>query len=632
MKKSLILALACALGLTAAARSLNVAVGPVVYSFPAAEMGEALYNSATGFTIMERDFKPEDITAMYVDESDVEPGTVVVSYSATGAAVSVAGNVARLVDATVDGAHVAIVQSAETGDDTGEITYSLSGASSDGSFALDGSYKATIELRGLDLTSTRGAAMNINNGKRIAISAKSGTVNTLADAAGGSQKAALYCKGHLEFKGKGSLTVAGHTAHAISAKEYVELKNLSLTITSAIKDGINCGQYYLQESGSLAISGIGGDGVQVDFKDAENREPEDTGIITIAGGSVDIDITADACKGLKAEGDVLVSGGNIVITTSAKGVWDAEKAKTKASACIGADGKVEISGGTLTLSAGGSGGKGVSCDGNFVMSDGTLEVSTMGGVYAYVNGREYDGYTGNLDNLASDAKSSPKGVKADGDVLIDGGSIRVFTTGNGAEGIESKSTLTISDGIVFVKAYEDAINSSSHMYIRGGEITVISTNNDGLDSNGNLYIEGGTTMAFGGSSPECGIDANTEQGYSVIFTGGKLLAVGGGNSTPSGTASTQAYVSTSATATSGTVIALRSGSEELASFTVPEEYKASTSGSTRPGGNRPGGMGGSQILITCPGLTSGQSYTLTNGSSSTSVTATQRGSSSGRPW
>ena len=130
-------------------------------------------------------------------------------------------------------------------------------------------------------------------------------------------------------------------------------------------------------------------------------------------------------------------------------------------------------------------------------------------------------------------------MKADGNVTINGGNISVTTTGNGAEGIESKAVLTVSDGTLVVNSYDDGLNSSSHMYIKGGDITVVASGNDGIDSNGNLYISGGVIRAFGTSAPECGIDANEEDGYSVIFTGGTLLAVGGGNSVPSTAASTQ---------------------------------------------------------------------------------------------
>ena len=134
-----------------------------------------------------------------------------------------------------------------------------------------------------------------------------------------------------------------------------------------------------------------------------------------------------------------------------------------------------------------------------------------------------------------------------------------------------------------------------------------------------------TTMAFGGKSPECGIDANSEGGYSVYFTGGTLLAAGGGNSLPSSSssASTQPYISTSVSLSAGSTVTLSNGSTTLATFVVPENYSGGQSSSGQGGRpNAPGGMGGgSSLAITCPGLISGSSYTLKNGSSSTNVTA-----------
>ena len=292
-----------------------------------------------------------------------------------------------------------------------------------------------------------------------------------------------------------------------------------------------------------------------------------------------------------------------------------------------------IEGGTFTLTSTGSGGKGISCDSTFTFNGGDLTIKTSGGLFAYVNGTAYDNYTGNVDRLASDNKSSAKGIKVDGKVTINGGTINVTTTGYNSEGIESKDSLVVNGGTIVVNAYDDAINSSSHMIINGGTITVVASNNDGLDANGNLYINGGYIMAFGTSSPECGIDANEEEGYSVIFTGGTLLAVGGGNSVPSTSASTQAYVSGNGSLSAGNTVTLKNGSDTLATFTVPTGYKSSSGGNGgggRPGGG-PGGSGsGSSVLVTCPGLTSGSSYTLTCGSSSSTVSARLTGNSGGR--
>ena len=83
-----------------------------------------------------------------------------------------------------------------------EITYSLSGSSSNGSFYMDGDYKATLALNNLTLTNTNGAAIDIENGKRIAV-VLTGT-NTLTDSSNGNQNACFYIDGHPEFTGTGS--------------------------------------------------------------------------------------------------------------------------------------------------------------------------------------------------------------------------------------------------------------------------------------------------------------------------------------------------------------------------------------------------------------------------------------------
>lgn len=636
----------------AEAQTLNVVTGDITYAFPATQTGSMTYQNGETLTIMGKTFAFSDISKMYVDDSEVEDNTVSVSYNGTSATMTVAGNVAQYVTPKITNAHVSIVQSSEVSDDVcGEITYSLAGTSTDGEFTMDGSYKATVDLNGLTLTNPSGAPLNIQDGKRIALSVKKSTENTLTDATSGDWKGCIVCKGHLELKGKGTLNVYGNTAHGIYAKEYVEMKNCTVNILSAIKDGINCNQYFLMESGTLNISGIGDDGIQVSYKDDTDREAEDTGSITITGGTINITVTGTASKGLKAEGDINVADGTVTITTSGNGTWDSDDSKTKASSCISADGNIQIDGGTLSLTSTGAGGKGINGDGTLTINGGDITVSTTGGMYAYVNGKEYANYTGNTDNLNSDYKSSPKGMKIDGNVEINGGSINVTTTGYGAEGIESKAILTINDGTIVVNAYDDCINSSSHMYIKGGDITVVASDNDGLDSNGNMYISGGTIKAFGTKAPECGIDANEEDGYSVFFTGGTLLAVGGGNSVPSSSASTQAYVTSTMSVTANAEITLKNGSSTLASFTVPSTYSSSNNGGNSgfggragggpggnggqggPGGNSGGssGSGSSSVLISCPGLTSGSSYTMTSGSSSSTVTAVLKGSNGGRP-
>lgn len=630
---SLFLGLVLAIPGFISAQSLCLRQGNVTYSIPATELGEVICHNGSLFEITGHSFEASSINGMYVSQQTVENNTVLVEYNEAGADVTIAWNIYPYITATVDGGHVNLTQSADVDETTcGEITYVLSGSSDNASLLLEGSYKSTIELRGLNITNPDGAALDIQNGKRIAISAKNGTVNYLTDG-NGSQKGAIVCKGHLEFKGKGELTVTGNKSHAIYAKEYVEVKNLTLRIPSSKKDGINCTQYFLMESGTVDIQAPGDDGIQIDYKDAENREAEDTGSATIKGGSLNINITATAAKGVKTEGDILISGGEINIKTTANGYWDSAKSKTKASACLGSDGDINITDGSIDFTATGSGGKGMSCDGNLNINGGDIKILTSGGILAYVNGQEQHNYTGNTDRINSDYKSSPKGIKADGDINITAGTVYVKTTGNGAEGIESKNVLTISGGVIKCFTTDDCINSSSDMIIEGGDILVVSTGNDGLDANGNMFIKGGTVRAFGARAPECGIDVNEEEGKVLVLTGGYILGVGGNSSVPTTTASTQAYIfpTTSLAITASTTISVSSGDDSIVSFEVPAEYTSSTSSG---GGNRPPGGGGSgmRILVSTPEMVSGNSYRLTSGSSSTTATATLRSSGGNRPW
>lgn len=610
-------------------QSINFSNGNVVYNFPADIAGEMTFDGET-VTVNEKQFNLAEWKNIRVNDDICESNTVNITYTTSSATVMIAGNIAQYVDASIEGAHVSIVQSDLVADNTcGEITYILKGVAPDGSFSLTGSYKTTLELQGLTLNNPSGSVLNIQNGKRIALSAKNGTVNTLSDG-NGSQKGAIDCKGHLELKGKGELNVQGNKSHAIYAKEYVEIKNLSLNITGAIKDGINCSQYFLMESGTVKINNTADDAIQTSYKDDTNREAEDTGTITIKGGSITATITADAAKCLKADGNVVINGGTLDLTSNSNGMWDSSKSKTKASACIGADGDVTIGGGELNLKATGSGGKGISCDGVFTMNDGKLTVATTGGLLVYSNGTINHNYTSSADRIASDNKSSAKGVKADSGLVINNGEIYVTTATNNAEGLESKKNLEINGGTIFVKAYDDGINSSNDFRVNGGDLTVISIVGDGLDSNGNLYITGGYIRTMGSGGAEMGLDAATESGCAVYITGGTLFAFGGSNTYPTKSGSTQAFVKTTGAIKANTQIAVKSGTQELASFTVPAEYNTSTAKAPAygpgngPGGggwNPGGGSGNGSIMISCPQLTSGTSYTVVNDTTSTTTSA-----------
>ena len=559
-------------GIAATAQTLNVTMGNVTYQFPANQTGEMNFTGGSTLTVMGKTFTLSDITSMTTDETAVTDNLVSIVYDGTTAKVSVAGNVAQYVEATVSGAHVTIVQSNTAAVDDDEITYQLSGSSSDGSLTLDGSYKCTVSLAGVTLTNPGGAAINITNSKRIQLSAKKNTVNTLTDAAGGSQKACIYSKGQLQLQGNGTLNVAGYTKHAIKSGDYITVKNLTLNITAAAGDGINCEEYFQMKSGTVTISGVSDDGIQCDLGgtastgETTDHEDEDSGNIYLEGGTLNVTVTATAAKAVKSEGDMRVSGGDITCKTTGGGTWDTDDMKTKAAACMSADGNMTISGGTLTLTSTGAGGKGISVDGTLTVTDGTVNVNTSGNAVVASSSGTISTVSNSqqLDRYTSDYKSLPKGIKADGDININGGTLNVVTKGAGGEGIESKSTLTMTDGYVYASTADDGINCSSTMTISGGYIMVSSSGNDGLDANGNMNITGGNIFSVCAGGAEVGLDA-AEQ-YKLNITGGNIVAIGGfekGANVSGGTAKQAASY------TKGAWYALYNGSSTAFAFKVP---------------------------------------------------------------
>ena len=600
------------------AQTMHVQVGQVAYAFPAEQVGVMTYAVGSTVHIMDKVFALSDVDMMYVDGTEVVDNRIAVMYNGETASVSVAGNVAKYLTINVSGAHVNIAQSDDLAE---EITYSLSGSSADGEFYMSGSYKATVELNGLTLINktpvNSGAAVHIQNGKRIKVKVMDGTINTLEDCASGSQKGAFYVKGHPEFSKTGVLNVVGNLKHAIKSGEYIELKESTLNVNAAHGDGINCAQYFFMKSGTINIQGVTDDGIQCDIDDTvagstgetADHEDEDSGNIYLEGGIININTPGKAAKGIKSEGDLIVKAGTINITTTGHGEWDEEDVKTKAAACLSSDTRVVISGGTLTLTSTGAGGKGINCDAEFELSGGDVTIVTKGALYYHNGTTENTNYTGNTDNVNSDYYSSSKGVKADGKITITGGRIDVSTAGLNAEGIESKTSILISDGEVVVNSYDDAINvggDGTDLIIEGGYVYARALNNDGIDGNGNVYVKGGLVYAIGSRDPEVAIDANTEEGKKLYVQGGTIIAVG---KLESGASITGGICKQTTSWTAETWYALYNGSELVVAFKTPEKSSSSTGGNRPPGGGGgPGGSGGQALVVytsSSPTLTSG---------------------------
>ena len=260
--------------------------------------------------------------------SAIEDNTVEVIFNGTSATVNIANNISSYVtNQSGSSSHVKLVQSesfsginASADNEDGEIIYVLSGSTSNGEFYLEGAFKCTVELSGVSITNPSGPAINVQNGKRVSVSIKKSTTNTLTDGANEDYNGAFHSKGHTKFKGKGTLNVVGNSKHGIYSKEYLEIKNCNINITKAVKDGIHCKEYFFMESGNVSISGAGDDGIQVELSGNAStgtmpqHEEEDSGNFYMANGT--LTISDYEGKAIVADGTITYSGGNQNFDTS----------------------------------------------------------------------------------------------------------------------------------------------------------------------------------------------------------------------------------------------------------------------------------------------------------------------------
>ena len=479
----------------------------------------------------------------YVENNSFN-STVYINYN--GSTASYTGSVDG-VSISINNADVIVTSTAKG------VNYVLSGSSNDGMFKMasgDDNKKFQLTLNGVNIKNEDGPAINIQVGKRCYVTLADGTFNSLTDgtayaSSSEDQKATLFSEGELLFNGHGKLRVYSNTKNGICSDDYIMFRPGN--------------DIYVKSTSSNCIKSNDG--------------------IYIKGGVINCETSAQASKGLTTDSVFVMDGGRITAITTGQGEYDNNDNDVNGSAGIKADYAITVNGGELLCKSTGKGGKGISSDQEFHMKDGVVKVITTGTTYSYGN-----------------YKTKAKGIKADGNITIDGGSIMVRATGDsGSEGIESKKAITINSGSVEVYSYDDAINSAYDLTINGGYTYAFAINNDGLDANHNIYVKGGTTVAYGTSQPECGIDANEERGYTVYVTGGTLVGVGGGTSYPS-SASTQPSIVYGGSVSSGSTLALNNGDTNILSLEMGRSYNGSAC-----------------FLITSPSLKKGSAYTLYNG-------------------
>ena len=457
---------------------------------------------------------PGSTDTYYEDYVETYTPTTTIKIAYNGNSATVSGE-SEGVTVTKEGADVTVNSTVKN------IAYELSGTTSDGSFKIYSEKKFEVILNGVDIPNPTGAAIN-NQGKRMYVVVKDGTTNKLTDGSSYTMvdnedmKGTLFSEGKLAFSGSGTLSVYSNAKNGIVSDDYVFIRpNTNIYVKSTTNHGIKTN-----------------DGV------------------IIRGGVVNVEVSADAAKGINTDGFIQIEGGRVTAITSGGSSYDSEDKEYKGCAGIKSDSIFVISGGEVNVKSTGAGGKGLNSSQTMTITGGTIRAIAAGKNFSSGN-----------DDVAA------KAIKSAGDMTISGGDIMARSAAH--EAIETKGKLTVSAGSIGAYSSDDAINSAGVMTINGGYIFGYSTTNDGIDANGNLTVNGGVLIGCGATAPEEGIDVAERCTFSI--NGGTVIGIGGGSESIAG--SQQKAVLSGVTVNNGSYITVKDDSgNNIFAFKVPRAY------------------------------------------------------------
>lgn len=548
----------------------------------------------------------------------------------------------------IDGQNVTIIQAG---------TYQIAGTLDDGALIVESAENAkiTLVLGGVSIKNSTGAAIQIATADDVTIELSEGTTNVLqsgeevdiATATEGEEASggALQSKVDLKIKGKGSLTVLGYLNNGIHCTKDLKIKNGNISVT-ALGHGIK-GKNSVTVSGGTVTVTSGKDGITSD-----ETENEEKGFVTIEDGEI---IITSAGDGVSAETTLTVTGGVISIisgggsanaqqkTDNMHDWWDFDNSASddNSASCKGlkAGKAMMISGGSITIDAQDDA---LHTDGDMTISGGECILSTGDdGAHAelsltVLDGKitvltSYEGLEANQITLADgelDITATDDGINANGGSDgFSGGFGGGFGGGRGGMGgsfggrrndtNNHSGDMTPPDGnapsgnpptmpgqdAADSATTDDTTDKQPVLLITGGKITV-NADGDGLDSNGNLRVEGGDITINGPANGGNGaLDIGTENGGAGVIAGGTLIALGASSMAENfGSTSTQcAFLVTMNSFGAGETITI-TDSQGTVLYTGVTVKSANS------------------VVFSSPDLTVGETYTVTIGSISATVT------------
>ncbi len=480
--------------------------------------------------------------------------------------------------------------------------------------------KVRLILAGLTITCTKQSPILCTSADKLILTLADKTVNTVTDRGSGYQDyeegeenpnsrtaGAIHSSAALTVNGSGSLTVRGDYHNGIHTKKTFKLVGGTLAVEAAA-DGVKGKNAVAVKGGDLTVT-AGEDGIQC--SETENTAQ---GYIWIEGGKMQITTQGD---GLDASLYLIQKGGEVTVDavgtqrkegssqsgsgfggwggasdgyeTNSDGYYKVKPKGVKAGAVIA------LSGGSLTVRS----------TGHAVKSDGTVTVS-------------HDA-TLSLTAQCTAFRANSKGISADGDLLIAGGSVTVHYSYEGIE--SSEGTIYVTGGSVRVlEAVDDGFNASAGGGMMGGGMrpragqdstatdslgivftggyTYVNAGGDGLDSNQNIQISGGTVIVAGPTNSGNGALDSGDNNNHIAVTGGILVAYGasGMAETPEASVTTQCVLAHRADLSGGELLTVvdQEGNPILAIRIAQGKF-------------------GQHIVLSCPSLIQGERYTLLSG-------------------
>ena len=224
--------------------------------------------------------------------------------------------------------------------------------------------------------------------------------------------------------------------------------------------------------------------------------------------------------------------------------------------------------------------KGIKAESEIIISGGAVTVYCMDdGLHANYGGKLQDNTAGlgniTVSNCSVLVNSSDDGMHADGKLIINSGYVKIEKAHEGLEG----NVVEINGGEVYVYGDDDGINackgnSQTLINITGGhiEVTTPSGDTDAIDANGSITMSGGFLLVIGGASSGS-VAGSIDVDGKITVTGGTIVALGGICEVPeSGSVNTYASKGTSFTA--GEYKLTDGSGNEILSFKLDSSYSS----------------------------------------------------------